>query len=169
MYNEDEGKWVAHTLKVIYFRSDGTIYKSERKDQELVTFPVSPKKLKLDRRQAGERSLRELKENIARGEDSGIDTVSLKTDFHVKLAFNFASFVVCLMGLKFAYASERSVESAKSVLLAVLLGMGYWVIHITASAMGRQGILPPLLAAWGANLMITVIAGLMIWRATIKR
>lgn len=167
-FTGDGLSWTASDIKVVYFRSDGTIYKSENKAQDIVDFPVAPKKLRLDRRQPGEKSLVELKETISRGEDSGVDTLTLKTDFHVKVAFNFASFVVCLMGLKFAYASERSVESAKSVLIAVLIGMSYWVVLTTTSALGRQGYVPPFVAAWGANFIIAGLAGLQIWRATLK-
>ena len=167
-YDAQQNNWLASDVKKIYFRMDGTIYKSEELPSATVEFPVAPKKLRRDRRQPSEMSFAELSENITRGENSGIDTLSLKTDFHVKFAFAFAAFVVCLMGLKFAYASERSVESAKNVLIAVLIGMSYWVVLTTSTALGRQGTLPPLLAAWGANIVISVIAILTIWRTARK-
>lgn len=163
-FDTQQNNWLASEIKKVYFRMDGSIYKTEDIKSATVEFPVAPQKLRRDRRQPAEMSFGELKDNIRRGENSGIDTLGLKTDFHVKLAFTFAAFVVCLMGLKFAYASERSVESAKNVLIAVLIGMSYWVVLTTTSALGRQGTLPPALAAWGANIVISLIAISTIWR-----
>ncbi|MDA9951578.1 LptF/LptG family permease [Oligoflexaceae bacterium] len=167
-YDSQQNNWLASDIKRVYFRMDGSIYKSESLMNDAVMFPVAPKKLKRDRRSASQMNLAELDENITRGEDSGIDTLSLKTDYHVKFAFAFAAFVVSLMGLKFAFASERSVESAKSVLIAVLIGMSYWVLLTTLTALGRQGTLTPFVAAWGANFVITIVALSTIWRASRK-
>ena len=82
-----------------------------------LAIPAEPKKLKKDRREPNELSLWELEDIIAKGGSSGMDILAYQVDLQIKLAFHLASFVVCLIGLKFGYKSERSMETAKG---------GYW-------------------------------------------
>jgi lipopolysaccharide export system permease protein len=113
-----------------------------------------------------ELSSSELKEKIKLGEAAGSDILHFEVDLHVKFAFHFASFVVSLIGLKFGYKSERSMESAKSILLAVILGVSYWFILNAGRAMGKQGGLPPIVAAWSANVIIFAFAWYSIIRSS---
>ena len=57
-----------------------------------------------------------------------MDILAYQVDLQIKLAFHLASFVVCLIGLKFGYKSERSMETAKGILLAIAIGISYWFI-----------------------------------------
>ena len=63
-----------------------------------------------------------------------------------------------LIGLKFAYTSERSTETAKGILLAVAIGISYWFILNATSALGKRGSISPFFAGWAANFVILFAA-----------
>ncbi len=165
VYREESRDWLLSEVKIFYFWPNGTISFSEKVDFMPVMIPVEPKKLKRERRLPNELSLWELMEVISKGGSSGMDILSYQVDMHVKFAFHFASFVVCLIGLKFGYKSERSVETAKGVLLAIAIGISYWFILNSGRALGKRGTLTPFLAAWAANFIILGISWLSIIRA----
>ncbi len=163
-YDAQTDQWQLNKVKILYFRPNGTLAHAEKREFQVQPLPIDPKKLKRDRRAANERSLRELYDLVGRGERSGADISSYKVDMHVKFAFHFAAFVVALMGLKFGYRSERSFETARSVLIALAIGISYWFILNAGIALARRDVLPPIIGAWMANVAIFSIASFEIWR-----
>jgi lipopolysaccharide export system permease protein len=154
VYRPETDDWMLKNVKVVSHWPNGTISHTTRKEELVFKIPVEPEKLKMDRRQPNEKSLVELYEAIAIGRKSGGDILKLEVDMHVKFAFHFASFIVCLIGLKFGYRSERTVETARSILMAISIGVSYWFILNAARALGVNGSIPPLLAAWIANFVL---------------
>ncbi len=159
-YRPEAEDWLLEDVKILYFWPKGTLSYSEKKDVLPVKIPVEPQKLKKERRLPSELSSLELVEAIRKGTESGRDIQSYRVDFHMKIAQHFAAFVVCLIGLKFGYKSERTMETARGVLVAVFIGVSYWVILSSTRALAVKGIVHPALAAWSANV---VIFGISIW------
>ncbi len=153
-YRPEFDDWLLEDVKILYFWPKGTLSYSEEREVMPVKIPVEPTKLKKERRLPNELSSRELVDLIRKGTASGADVQFYRVDFHTKLAFHFAPLVVCLIGLKFGYKSERTMETARGVLLAVAIGMSYWFILNAARALAKRGILHPIPAAWVANVVI---------------
>ena len=153
-YLAGEKSWVLHNVKILYFWPNGTVSFSERHESITINIPIKPSKLRRDRRLPNELSIRELNDIISKGVVTGVDIAGYKVDMHIKLAFHFASFVVCLIGLRFGYRSERSMETAKGILLAIGIGVSYWFFLNSGRALGKRGHLPPLIAGWLANLVV---------------
>ncbi len=164
-YEPRLGVWEMHDVRRIEFNPLGTIQAVTKLEDQLIEIPIEPEKLQRERRKPNELSLLELRDIVSRGRQSGADVTSIDVERHLKFAFYFASVVVCLMGIKFAYQSERTVESAKNVLIAMLLGIMYWVIYTAGAAVGKHGALPPWLAAWAANVLVGASGILEIYRA----
>jgi len=164
-YISSSNTWKLSGVKTTYYRPAGTVEHVEAKQSMESALPVEPSKLEKERRADSELSVRELRERVRRGERSGADTVTTKVDLQTKIAYPFAAFVVALIGIKFGYRSERTTETAKGILLALAIGMSYWLILNAMTALGKRGDVPPLIAAWTANIVIAVIAGVEVWRA----
>lgn len=162
VYDESKDIWNLTNAKIHYFWPNGTLSYTEHIDIFPLQFPVKPKELQQERRLPNEMSIKELNAIIERGTISGIDTIGYKVDMHVKFAFHFASLVVSLIGLKFGYRSERSLETARGILLALAIGVSYWFILNAGRALGKRGTLPPLLAAWIANAIIFGVSWISI-------
>jgi lipopolysaccharide export system permease protein len=153
-YSNESKIWDADDILITYFNANGTLSSTERRKSVTLELTVDPKRLKLDRRKTEELSIRELRDQIKKGQKSGNDTLSQRVDMHVKIAFPLSAFVVSLIGLSFAYKSERTTETAKSVILAFGMGVSYWFILNAVKELGKRGDLPPVIAAWFANVFI---------------
>lgn len=164
VYSQDTHKWTLRGIKNLYFKRNGTLdYIEAVAGTQEVDLPLEPKKLKKDRRKPNELSVRELRDIVDRGDQSGVDTLPYKVDMHGKIAYPFAAFVVSLVGLKFGYKSERATETAKGVLLAFFIGISYWFIMSAGRALGLRGDIHPFLAAWMANISILLIISFDAW------
>lgn len=156
-YVPENGLWDSSDILLTHFNSAGGVDYSERRATATVRLDIEPKRLTLDRRKPEELSVIELKEAIRKGEASGADTLSFKVDYHVKLAYPFAAFVVSLIGINFAFKSERTTETARSILLAFGIGISYWFVLNAVKALGKRGDIPPFVAGWFANVVILVV------------
>lgn len=165
VFKADTKAWLMQKTRTSYFKRNGTLDRIEDTGDIPVTLPVEPKKLKKDRRRPQELTFRELGDVVARGEQSGIDILPYKIDYHGKFAYPFAAFVVSLIGLKFGYKSERATETAKGILFAFGIGFGYWFVLSASRALGLRGDVHPFISAWMANVVtLSVILG-VIWGA----
>lgn len=108
---------------------------------------------------------RQLKEYIGRFEDSGAKRAisNLQVDLHEKIAFPFANFVIVLTGLPLALLTGRRKAPAFTALgIAIVIGFFYYVFNAVGLALGKGGVLPPILAAWFAPLFYATVAGFLI-------
>ncbi len=157
-FRPDVADWLLEDVKILYFWPKGTLSYSEKKEVLPVKIPVEPKKLKRERRLSNELASKELYDIIQKGNNSGADVLGYTVDFNSKIAMHFAPLVLCLIGLKFAYKSERTMETARGVLVAIFIGVSYWMIMSSARALAIKGIVPIPIAAWSANVVIVGIA-----------
>jgi len=164
-HDEASNTWRLSNVSVVNFAANGNVESTEQKPSDVMALPVAPEKLKKERRASNEMALGELREVLRQGENSGAPLLETKVDYHVKIAFPFAAFVVSLVGLRFGYKSERTTETAKGVLIAFALGMSYWFILNSGSAMSKRGMLPPIIGAWLANFVILAVALTDLWRS----
>lgn len=152
------GDWLLEDIRVSYFWPKGLISFSEKKDLLPVKLPFDPAKLVKERRTSSELASSELIDNIRRGQNSGTDILGYRLELYNKIAFYFAPLIVCLISLKFGYKSERVMETAKSILIAVSIGMSYWFISSASRSLGARGILNPIVASWSANFIVLSVS-----------
>ena len=164
IYKKDSKAWMLLDVKTFYFWPNGTLSYSESQNSVTLQMPIDPTKLQKERRLPTELSIEELSANITRNQSHGSDVLDTYVEMHTKLAFHFASFVVSLIGLRFGYRSERSMETARGILLAIAIGVSYWFILNAAKALGKRGTLNPIFAAWVANFAIIIFSWISIIR-----
>lgn len=159
-----EHQWLLKNTSFLKFNELGELSSLEQKANYKASLPIEPSKLITERRLPDEMSIRELNDLIERNSVLGKDVLNLKIAWHVRCAFPLSSLLISLLGLKFAYRSERTTETVRSLLLAFSIGISYWFILSAARAIGGSGDLPPVLAGWLANIVIFVIVCLQFWR-----
>lgn len=162
-------EWVMSEVRVDYIKSVKTLEKSEVLGSFSIRLPFEPTKIASDARKPSELSIVELDEVIKRGEKSGANVIPYKMDYQGKMAYPFAALVVSLIGLKFAYKSERSADTAKGVLLAFFVGISYWVVLSAGRALGLRGDISPFWAAWLPNIVILALIGFDGWIANARQ
>ncbi|HKB24031.1 MAG TPA: LPS export ABC transporter permease LptG [Methylomirabilota bacterium] len=109
-------------------------------------------------------SYRELKEYIGQLEAAGFQARKYLVELYSKLSFPLVNLVMVLVAIPFALQSPRHGRLF-GVGLAVAIMAGYLVVHYVALAFARADLLPPLLAAWTANVIFLGIGVSLLLRA----
>lgn len=168
-FDGDLNQWAMTDVRVDYIRGGRSLERSEVMSRFVMKLPLEPHKMVGDFRKPSELSFLELDEVISRGKKSGANIVPYVMDYEGKRAYPFAALVVSLLGLKFAYKSERSTDTAKGVLLAFFIGISYWVILSAGRALGLRGDLSPFFAAWLPNCLVLCVIVIDGWFTLSKR
>lgn len=107
--------------------------------------------------------LKEYADNLRKG---GYEAYRYQTMMHAKLSSPFSAFVMVILGIPFALRNSRSGGIALGIGASIGIGFAYFVTNAVLLSYGRSGVLPPMVAAWGANF-IYLLGG--IWLAMTVR
>jgi lipopolysaccharide export system permease protein len=80
----------------------------------------------------------------------------LLVDLHYKLAFPFISFVIILIGVPFAMSNQRGKAFA-GIGMSIAFVLLYYAVNAISIALGKGGTLPPIVAAWLANIFFACL------------
>ena len=146
------GTWTLHNLEIKDF-SRGRGYLSTRASAMDSTLNLRIDDLKVLDNNADNLSFRKLREYAASLKNGGYPAHRYLAMMHAKLAVPCAAFVMVILGIPFAMRNSRSGGIALGIGASIAIGFAYFVAHAVLMSYGRSGVLPPLLAAWGANLL----------------
>ncbi len=97
-------------------------------------------------------SFLELRDYVIRLEAAGFRIKKYLVDLYSKLALPLANLVMVLVAIPFALQAPRGGRLFGAALAIAILA-AYLVVHYVALAFARADLLPPLLAAWTANVI----------------
>jgi LPS export ABC transporter permease LptG len=106
----------------------------------------------------------ELKDYVTRLEAAGFQVRKYLVELYAKLSFPLVNLVMVLVAIPFALQSPRGGRLF-GIGLAIAIMAGYLVVHYVALAFARADLLPPLLAAWTANIIFFGIGVSLFLRA----
>lgn len=111
---------------------------------------------------AEEFTLGELRDRIALLSAKGLNVDELRVDWHAKLAIPFSAVVSVLFGFPLAIRGGRRFGLGYNVGIGLVTGFLYWATLAFAVSAGRIGALPPVIAAWSANVVFSVIGAVLL-------
>jgi LPS export ABC transporter permease LptG/LPS export ABC transporter permease LptF len=88
---------------------------------------------------------------------SGYAAEELSVKLYHKTSWPFLSLVMTLIALPFAFKIGKR-GALYGVGIALILAISYWMIFAIFTKFGEVGNLPPLLAAWSANVLFAIAA-----------
>ena len=153
-----EGRWLLRQVSFKEFAQAGFTQKTLPEMELPLALRVDD--LKVLDNNADNLSYRKLKEYADNLRKGGYQANRYLTMMHAKVSAPFAAFVMVLLGIPFALRNSRSGGIALGIGASIAIGFAYFVVNAVLLSYGRSGALPPLVAAWGANL-IFVLGG--IW------
>jgi len=103
-------------------------------------------------------SVSDLKHFIERNKEAGLETLRYEVDYHAKYGFAFAALVMSLVGVPFSVSRARSGGAFMSLGACLAMAFFYWAMYNSGIILGQHGYLPPVVAAWGANLIMVAVA-----------
>jgi LPS export ABC transporter permease LptG len=112
----------------------------------------------------GSMSFWELRDYIGQLEAAGFQIRKYLVELYSKLSFPLVNLVMVLVAIPFALQSPRGGRLF-GIGLAIMIMAGYLVVHYVALAFARADLLPPLIAAWTANVIFMGIGVSLLLRA----
>ena len=160
--------WVLHNLMDQVLDKDTGQYKIQFHQQLSLTLNFSPESLQTVVKKSEEMNFNELYEYVKKVESEGYDATFYKVDLHAKAAFPFICIILSIVGI--SIGSRRIIKEGLPVGIAYGIGITflYWVFYSFCISLGYGGMLPPVVAAWAANLVFSCFAIFLLLNAEYK-
>jgi lipopolysaccharide export system permease protein len=156
-------QWVFYNLLSTHFDKDN-VPVLERSKEEVIYIPEKPNDFKIIQKDAEKMGYFELKKYVHKIQTEGYDVQRYIVDLQGKIAASFVTIILVIIGVSFSLRSERSGGVMQSIGIGIFVGFSYFVVHAFSITLGRSGILPPLLAAWAANIFFSAAATMLLYR-----
>lgn len=166
-----QGKFEEEILKlkkVTFYRfgNNYRIYRRGRFDSQTVYLtPQVPEKA-AEEKDIGELSLWEIAQKLSsektKPKPDEEKIRKLAVDFHGRIAIPLATFLMGLIAVPLAIKIKRG-EKSISLGISLIITVAYYVLFMAGRFLGRGGLLPPYLAMWLPNILLSA-AG--IWLST---
>lgn len=111
-------------------------------------------------------SMQNLLRFAGRVRESGGETQKHMTNFHLRASFPLANLVMVLLGTALSLRVVRGGSMALGFGISVSIGFTYFALVRVGQALGYNGTLPPILAAWLGNLIFGGLGGVLFWKVT---
>ncbi|OFZ14871.1 MAG: LPS export ABC transporter permease LptG [Bdellovibrionales bacterium RBG_16_40_8] len=99
-------------------------------------------------------SFSHLRRFIQKNKEAGFDTLRSEVDMHSKISFAMAALVLSLVGIPFTVQRGRSSGSMFSIGVCIASAFFYWITYSASLSLGKNGVLPPIIAAWAPNVLM---------------
>lgn len=99
----------------------------------------------------------QLRRSIGELAQSGFNYIPQAVELQRKLAFPFVTFVMTLLAVPFGVTTGRR-GALYGIGLGIVIALSYWFVMSVFIAIGKTGMLPPALAAWTPNIIVTACA-----------
>jgi lipopolysaccharide export system permease protein len=106
--------------------------------------------------------IRELGQLARKVESEGYDATRYRVDLQAQTATPFACVVMAFLGIPFALSKGRGASLAAGIAISVGIGVTYFILQAALQAFGYSGVLPPVVAAWSANLLFTLLGAWLL-------
>jgi LPS export ABC transporter permease LptG len=124
----------------------------EQFKERKVMLSEQPEYFRRDFRGSQSMTFAELREKIVELSRSGFDVLDLKIALQSKIAFPLTCLIMVIVGLPFSFSVGKR-GALYGVAIGIAIGLAFWGAIGLFEQMGRYEILPPMLAAWGPNLL----------------
>ncbi len=158
----ENGKWIFEDVIE-------QIYKPGEDDYEVNLFPVKIMKLTIKpddlgamAKKSNEMSFFELKEYVKKVEAEGYDPTTYQVDMNGKIAFPFICIIMALAGAATGMRSFAKNNMPVAIAIGVVICFLYWTMYGFCLSMGYAAVLPPVVAAWVANLVFLCMGSIYL-------
>ena len=156
-----DGTWIAESATFRRFDPpNGAVKNFSILPQKNLSFHKPPEEFRNADAKRDELNFQQLRHYASKLKEEGFDASSYQVDMHSRLAAPFSSFIMAFLGVPFALRGSRRAGVAMGLAIGIGIGMAYFFLQATMTAFGYSALLPPLVAAWSANLIFLLFG---IW------
>ena len=144
--------------------SDGS-YRVSNFTKRTFALNETPEDFKKGVKPSDEMGFQELRRYAQKIAEEGYSARTYWVDMQVKLAFPCISLIMGLVGVSLALRKEKGSGVASGIGIGFVIVALYLVSFELFKTLGYTGIVPPVVAAWGANLLFGTIGTYLIMNA----
>jgi len=125
-------------------------------ERQRLVFALSPDQLRRGTRRLEDMSARELWAYAEQAQMIGANVSRLLVFFHLKLAVPWACVIMAILGASFGALRQGRSGTSAGFGFSVVIVFAYYMVMSVCRALGENGHLPPILAAWVPNAMFLI-------------
>jgi lipopolysaccharide export system permease protein len=125
--------------------------------EKLKSIALSPALIKKKQTKPDEMNLTDLEEFINTEERTGQDVTKTKVDYYSRISYPFAALVTIIFGVSLS-SNRRKGGAALQFGISILVCFIYLGFLKISQTFGYNGDIPPLLTAWLANIVFSIVA-----------
>jgi lipopolysaccharide export system permease protein len=145
-----DNSWKFYQCITYSFDKNGQIIdEPQYEEEEIMAIPETPRDFITHRQHPDFMTIAQLQDYIWKFSKSGASTVirNLKVEVYKRYASPFTNFFIIILGLPFSFLMRRRATGMSSIGLSIVVGFLYYILNAVSIALGRGGVLAPLLAA----------------------
>ena len=162
-----DNTWRFYQCITYNFDTNGQImHQPQYFEEEIMTVPETPRDFLRQRQRTELMTISELDDYIWKLSKSGASTVirNLKVDLYQRFTSPFINVIIILLGIPFSLIMRRKATGLSSIGLSIMMGFLYFILDAVSIALGKGGILTPLLAAALSHIIVLTYSLYLIAR-----
>ena len=132
-------------------------------EEEIMTIPETPRDFLNQRQRPDLMTIAQIDDYLWKLSRSGSTGVirNLKVELYQRFTSPFTSLIIILLGVPFSLILKRRATGLSSIGLSIMVGFLYYILDAISIALGRGGILTPLLAV-SLSHIVALVSGLYL-------
>ena len=152
-----EGLWRFYQSITYKFDNNGQVIdEPSYLEEEIMSIPETPENLASLRQKPDQMNIRALQDYIWILSKSGATTVirNLKVDLYQRFVSPFTSIIIIFLGIPFSLLMRKRATGMSSIGVSIIVGFLYYVLDAICLAVGKSGLLMPILAASLSHIIV---------------
>ncbi len=164
-----KGSWVEKTWTLTdgivqsYKKGSEFVVSEEKFTKKVIDSKVKIEDIILETKNPQEMSAQKLWELIQTRKTAGFEARELEVDYYLRYARAFATFFSATISAPMGFIFAR-LGNYIGVALSIILIFIYYVAESIGRALGLNGLVPPLGAAWASNIVFAVNGLILLWQ-----
>lgn len=160
----ENGAWTLHDCIAYAWYADGSFTWARQASISAGSFfPEGPEAFQKQTRKIDEMGVEEARLWIRRLERAGLPHLESLTEYYARFFFSLTPLIVTVLSCSVGGRFRKNVL-LMNLLLSLLLSVVYYVAHMVAVILAKNGMIPPMLGA-GAATVVLFVAGLIAIRS----
>lgn len=126
---------------------------------------LNPQDLARAAKRSEEMDLAELGRYIRKVEQEGYAATRYRVDYHAKIAAPFVCIFLSVLGAAIALRGKLREGMPTSIIYGLGIAFLYWIFNSFCLSLGYAELMPPVVAAWVANLVFSCVSGFLMLNA----
>jgi len=154
----ENGRWQLDDAIQQIFKADGNAQQIQLHSTITADIDLNPDDLAQAAKQSDEMGLAELGRYIQKVEREGYGATRYRVDYHSKIATPFVCIFLSVLGAGISLRGKIREGMPVSITYGLGIAFLYWIFNSFCLSLGYAEMIPPLIAAWVANLVFFSVA-----------